>query len=126
MREWRPGVPENRMIFRVVSGLGFPENRKVLRVSGAQISETCATKKQCSKKQFFINYAGVAERQTRKFQVLVVAILCGFKSHLPHQKKAVRIIGLFFFIHYNFTSITGAQQYVNSCIVIIGGQQNIM
>lgn len=33
------------------------------------------------------NFAEVAKRQTRKFQVLVVATPYGFKSHLLHQNE---------------------------------------
>ena len=32
-------------------------------------------------------FAGVAEWQTRRLQVPVVARLCGFKSHLLHESK---------------------------------------
>ena len=42
-------------------------------------------------------FAGVAERQTRTVQVRVVAILCGFKSHLLHTIREEWIKGLLFF-----------------------------
>ena len=44
-------------------------------------------------------FAGVAERQTRTVQVRVVAILCGFKSHLLHSNtKRVDILSTLFCI----------------------------
>ena len=46
-------------------------------------------------------FAGVAEWQTRRLQVPVVARLCGFKSHLLHtyQRTAFQI-GKLFFVRY--------------------------
>ena len=42
-------------------------------------------------------FAGVAERQTRTVQVRVVAILCGFKSHLLHTYfKAVNTVEILY------------------------------
>ncbi len=40
--------------------------------------------------------AEVVEWQTRRLQVPVVAIPCGFKSHLPHAKSFRRKSGAFF------------------------------
>ncbi len=45
--------------------------------------------------QIYIVFAGVAEWQTRRLQVPVVARLCGFKSHLLHKKEAVKTASFF-------------------------------
>ena len=37
-------------------------------------------------------FAGVAEWQTRRLQVPVVARLCGFKSHLLHDGRIVKCL----------------------------------